>query len=211
MHCTPVERLEAWCRAHGLAWPERASERFERYVALILHYQKQTNLTGFATTDALVDGLIVDTLQLLRIMRPQGRLVDVGSGAGIPAVPLKIMCPELEMHLVEPRTKRYAFLGRVVRELGFDAMYLHHGRVEQTCLPEIGTAVSKAFAPPAQWLEMCRGWAERGALVAGYFSLQDYRMLGAMPETMGYRQNALLIEGERVWVTYDMPDAERRA
>ena len=206
MHLTPVERLAEWCKKNALAWPDSAAERFERYMALILKYQAQTNLTGFSTADALVDGLIIDTLQLLRILVPEGPLVDVGSGAGVPAIPLKILCPEVEMHLIEPRTKRYAFLGLVVRELGLDGVFLHNSRVEQTPLVGIRTAVSKAFAPPPQWLELCREWALSGAVVAGYFSLDDYQALQALPQKLGYAQKKILIEGARVWVTYEMDE-----
>lgn len=205
METSPVAHLEAWCHKQGLDWNDRAAARFERYLSLILRYQAQTNLTGFATAQALVDGLMIDTLMLLRIFVPQGPLVDVGSGAGVPAIPIKILYPDLEMHLIEPRTKRYAFLSLVVRELGFDGMHLHHGRLEQTPLSGIRTAVSKAFAPPAEWLSLCRNWAQAGACVAGYFSLQDYEALGNRPQNMGYTQTALLVEGNRVWVTYRMP------
>ncbi|MBQ1265290.1 MAG: 16S rRNA (guanine(527)-N(7))-methyltransferase RsmG [Proteobacteria bacterium] len=204
MHLTPVERLAEWCQKNALAWPDNAAERFERYMALILKYQKQTNLTGFSTADALVDGLVIDTLQLLRILTPVGPLVDVGSGAGVPAIPLKILCPEIEMHLIEPRTKRYAFLGLVVRELGLDGVFLHNSRVEQTPLVGIRTAVSKAFVPPAQWLELCRDWASAGAAVAGYFSLADYKALQSLPQKLGYVQKNILIEDTRVWITYEM-------
>ncbi len=205
METSPVAHLEAWCHKQGLDWNDRAAARFERYLSLILRYQKQTNLTGFSSANALVDGLMIDTLQLLRVLVPQGPLVDVGSGAGVPAVPIKILYPDVEMHLIEPRTKRYAFLGLVVRELGFTGMHLHNGRVEQTPLSGIRTAVSKAFAPPAQWLSLCKDWAKDGASVAGYFSLQDYQALGDMPQNMGYCQTGFLMEGNRVWVTYNMP------
>ena len=45
---------------------------------------------------------MIDTLQLLRVLVPQGPLVDVGSGAGVPAVPIKILYPDVEMHLIVP-------------------------------------------------------------------------------------------------------------
>ena len=125
-----VEHLQAWCRENDIVWHERATERFEQYIDLILRYQKQTNLTGFSTASGLVDNMIVDSLQIVRVMTPVGPLVDVGSGAGFPAMPLKILFPDVEMHLVEPRTKRYAFLGLVVRSLGLDRISVHGERIE---------------------------------------------------------------------------------
>ena len=194
-----VEHLQAWCRENDIVWHERATERFEQYIDLILRYQKQTNLTGFSTASGLVDNMIVDSLQIVRVMTPVGPLVDVGSGAGFPAMPLKILFPDVEMHLVEPRTKRYAFLGLVVRSLGLDRISVHGERIENAGIKSVRTAISKAFAPPAVWLETCLAWARDGAQVAGYFSLSDYEALLGSLDEKGWCVKAKYQQEQRVY------------
>lgn len=173
-----VEQLEAWCLSNDMGWHPQAGERFERYIELLLHYQKQTNLTGFKTGDDIVEALFTDSLQILRTCKNVGSLVDVGTGAGFPSIPIKILHPETAMHLVEPRTKRYAFLQVVVRELGLQAMRISAKKIEQIAVEPVDLIVSKAFAPLPEWLEISRPWAEQGARVGCFVSLADWE---AMP------------------------------
>ncbi len=171
---TAVEALQGWAAREINTWNDDASQRFVRYIELILHYQKQTNLTGFSTPDALVNEMMVDSLQILKVLQPVGPLIDVGSGAGFPGIPLKILYPEVEMHLVEPRTKRYAFLQLVCRELGLSKIRVHNQRIEQLDLPCVKTAISKAFTRPGDWVELCRPWVDRDqAVIACYLSQAD--------------------------------------
>jgi len=197
-----VENLKTRCLQAQMPWNDRASDRFAQYIDLILHYQKQTNLTGFSTPQALVDNMILDSLQILRVLTPTGPLVDVGSGAGFPAVPLKILFPDVEMHLVEPRTKRYAFLGLVQRQLGLSGLIIHGTRIENAGLTNIKTAISKAFAPPAEWLEICRPWADSGARVAGFFSRDDYENIRHNLPALGWNTDAVYECDHRVYIVF---------
>ncbi len=170
-----ISLLWQWCERYGITWSEDARIRFVRYTELLLHWQKQTNLTGFSTPEGLVQELFIDSLQILRTGCVVSPLLDVGTGAGFPAVPIKILRPEIEMILVEPRSKRYAFLQIVNRELGFDGMRIIRGRIESVEVPVVpGMAVSKAFAPLPEWLELSRGWAQRGAYIGCMVSKADW-------------------------------------
>ncbi len=197
-----VENLKKNCLQAQMPWNERASERFAHYIDLILHYQKQTNLTGFSTPQSLVDNMILDSLQILRVLMPIGPLVDVGSGAGFPAVPIKILFPEVEMHLVEPRTKRYAFLGLVQRQLELSNMTIHGTRIENAGLSNIQTAISKAFAPPAEWLQICHPWADAGARVAGFFSRDDYEAIRPHLTALGWHTDGIYECDRRIYIVF---------
>lgn len=170
-----VNWLKDWCFEHHLDWHERAHDKFCAYVETLLHCQQQTNLTGFSTPRAIVEELFVDSLQILRVAEPRGPLMDVGTGAGFPAIPIKILRPELDMILVEPRTKRYAFLRLVERELELSKLTIHKCRIESVSVPEnLGFAISKAFAPLPEWLTFAKPWAENGADIACLVTRADW-------------------------------------
>ena len=120
-----VDGLCRWCQAMGLPWHASAADQFGHYIALLLHAQKLTNLTGFSTPSAIAASLFVDSLQILRVKQNWSSLLDIGTGAGFPGIPIKILCPQLAVVLVEPRTKRYAFLRLVERELGLEHVEIH--------------------------------------------------------------------------------------
>ena len=98
-----------------------ALERLVRYAQLLERWSTRHNLVRFATRDELVTRHIVDALAAAPFLGASGDLLDVGSGAGLPGVPLLAACPGWVGTLLEPRHKRWAFLKLVVRELGLSA------------------------------------------------------------------------------------------
>lgn len=191
-----VSKLQMWCRDVQLPWHECASWRFERFIQLLEHGQELTNLTGFSTPEALVDGLFIDSLQIMRSGKLCGSVMDVGTGAGFPAIPIKIMNPELEMILVEPRTKRYAFLRMIERELKLNKLTIHKAKIEQVSVPEnLGIAISKAFAPLPEWIEMARPWAKNGTHVACLVSEDDWKSA----DLKDYQTQFVLDENKRIY------------
>lgn len=170
-----LEFLKAWSGRYGMIWPSRAQERFERYIELLLRYQKTTNLTGFGSARALERHLFADSLEILRAGELGRRVLDVGAGAGFPSIPIKIMRPDLSMCLVEPRAKRYAFLQLVVRELGLSEVEVIRANIESVETGKVDTALSKAFLPICDWLSLGRRWAESGARIGCYVSQADWQ------------------------------------
>jgi 16S rRNA (guanine527-N7)-methyltransferase len=131
------------------ATTERLALLFDRLV----EWNAKTDLTAARDPDELTDLLLADAA-VLAIHAEGARWVDVGSGGGAPGLPLSILRPELELTLVDTKTKRVAFLRSVVGELD-----LTHVRVERTAgekLPQAGwhTAVSRATLPAPEWLAL---------------------------------------------------------
>ena len=98
-----------------------AVARLARYAELVERWSARHNLVSFANRRELVDRHIVDALAGAPALTGAGRLLDVGSGAGLPGVPLLVARPGWRGTLLEPRQKRWAFLKVVIRELGLDA------------------------------------------------------------------------------------------
>ena len=192
--------LKGWCEQHGLGWHDAAHERFCLFVEKLLHCQQQTNLTGFSTPKVMVESLFVDSLQILRVFTPDGTMMDVGTGAGFPAIPIKILRPELPMILVEPRTKRYAFLRLVERELGLHGLTICKSRIESVDVPsDLGLAISKAFAPLPEWLAYAQPWAQKGARVACLVSKTDWDAAASDIHRLGFETVGCLEEQTRVY------------
>ena len=197
---TAIERLKFWCSVHQLEWPLDATSQFETYFRLLMHYQKQTNLTGFSHADDLVNQLCIDSLQILRLGQIPSPMLDVGSGAGFPAIPIKILQPDLDMILVEPRTKRYAFLRRVEDELHLNKITVLHSKIESAHLPpSIGMAISKAFMPILDWLSLATPWAKNGTQIACLVSKSDWLSAQTQIEKSGFKTTGIINENNRVY------------
>lgn len=97
-----------------------ALERMIRYAKLLETWSARHNLVRFANRRELVERHLQDAMAGARLLAGRGSLLDVGSGAGLPGVPLLVTNPAWDGVLLEPRKKRWAFLKLVVRELALD-------------------------------------------------------------------------------------------
>jgi len=106
-------------------------EQCQTYAELINHWNTVTNLLSTENVDNLLVSLINESVALLQIveLRSGARILDVGSGAGIPGFPLKFARPDLDLALVESRRMKAAFLRRVVEELGLPNVTIVHDRI----------------------------------------------------------------------------------
>jgi 16S rRNA (guanine527-N7)-methyltransferase len=96
-------------------------DRLARYAELLERWAARHNLVRFADRRELVERHLVDALAGAEHMGGEGRLLDIGSGAGLPGIPLLVVRPEWRGCLLEPRQKRWAFLRLVIRDLGLNA------------------------------------------------------------------------------------------
>src|ERR1043166_2359698 len=92
---------------------------FDKYLKLLQKWQKSQRLIGSSDAAWIVENLFLDSLLFLEVLpRTVVSIADVGSGAGLPGIPIKIVRPELQVALIESRAKRASFLSAAVRELG---------------------------------------------------------------------------------------------
>ena len=110
----------------------KARGQFSQYLDLLLLWNRAQNLTGFESAPEIVRGLFEDSLLFLPLLpdRPL-RVVDIGAGAGIPGMPLRIVDDGIEVTLIESKRKRVSFLKTLRRELGLDqSVVIEEGRAE---------------------------------------------------------------------------------
>jgi 16S rRNA (guanine527-N7)-methyltransferase len=116
----------------GRELSELEVERFGKYLDLLQRWQRVHRLVGSVDPRWMVTHLVLDSLAFLRAL-PEGvsELVDIGSGAGIPGVPIKIVSAGVRVTLIEARERRVSFLRTVVRELGLPDVLVVGRRAEE--------------------------------------------------------------------------------
>jgi 16S rRNA (guanine527-N7)-methyltransferase len=131
-------------------------ELFWLYLQELLEWNKTFSLTGIKNPDDIIIKNFIDSLTPLPYLDSSGRLLDIGSGAGFPSIPLKIACPELEVQLVEASRKKVSFIKHLIRTLGLEGVTVLHSRVEEMEQPErpFRTIISRAFRRPAPLLHL---------------------------------------------------------
>jgi 16S rRNA (guanine527-N7)-methyltransferase len=135
---TPYEALSSGAeRILGRALSEQERADFDNYLKLLLQWQKAHRLVGSSDPMWIVEHLFLDSLIFLRVLPASVHLLaDVGSGAGLPGLPIKIVKRDLQVVLIESRRRRAMFLTNVVRALGLGGARVLEGRVE-SLLPEL--------------------------------------------------------------------------
>ena len=119
-------------------------QKFLNYERLLLKWNRIHNLGGKLTSD-LIREYIMESIYPLSFIEPFEVALDIGSGAGFPAVPLAIAMPQAKFLLVEPRKKRCGFLQMVCMELGLKNICIQTKRIEEVQLLQVDLITSRAF------------------------------------------------------------------
>ena len=107
-------------------------ESFDKYLKLLQKWQRTQRLVGSADAGWIVEHLFLDSLLFLRVLPPDvASIADVGSGAGLPGIPIKIVNPGVRLALIESRAKRSSFLSAAVRELDLRGADVVTARAEE--------------------------------------------------------------------------------
>lgn len=150
------EQLARGLTAMGMELPEAQREKLLAYLTLLYKWNRTYSLTALKEQDNAVSHHLLDSLSILPFV-PKGSLLDVGSGGGMPGIPLAIVRPELRVTLLDSNSKKTAFLQQTAIELGLKNISVHGGRVEQYH-PTIGFAAitSRAFAELTDFVGLSR-------------------------------------------------------
>lgn len=125
-------RIERRLARVGAHLGDAQLDQLADYLVLLERWNQRMNLTALDDPDLAVDRLIVEPVLAAGAIDPQARtLVDVGSGGGSPAVPLKVTRPDLALTMIEVKTRKSVFLREVIRHLGLTSAVVETGRFEQ--------------------------------------------------------------------------------
>jgi 16S rRNA (guanine(527)-N(7))-methyltransferase RsmG len=184
--------------------PPPANQRNQLFVfcRLFLRWNSRINLASVETVEGLIERHIVDSLAASRFVVDGDAIVDVGSGGGLPAIPLAILRPGVSVVLHEPRAKRMAFLRTAIRELGLKARVSVSGsRVEYPfSTPKLpgqaespfSVAMSRATFAPEDWLVLGRQLVEARGRVLVFTTPEGAAPLPAPDALLDYAPNRRL-------------------
>ena len=150
----------------GIALPADTQQKLLAFRDLLLKWNKTYNLTALRDPEQAISHHLLDSLAILPYVGA-GSLLDVGSGGGLPGIPLAIARPELSVSMVDTVQKKATFLQQVSIELGLKNVAVHHARVEEMqgqyaqissrAFAEIGLFIDLTrhlLAPSGRWLAM---------------------------------------------------------
>lgn len=126
-------------------------EKFDKYMRLLLEWNEKINLTAIVEPDEVKIKHFLDSLTVLKYIHDDDKVIDIGTGAGFPGIPLKIMKPDAKITLLDSLNKRINFLNIVIEELGLKNIETIHGRAEEFARNKMyrekyDVAVSRAVA-----------------------------------------------------------------
>ena len=122
----------------GLTITEEQIEKFDKYYEMLIETNKVMNLTSITEYDEVIIKHFIDSLLVVNIfdINQSKKMIDVGTGAGFPGIPIKIMFPHLQITLLDSLNKRLKFLNNVIYELGLESIETVHGRAEDIARKE---------------------------------------------------------------------------
>jgi len=155
----------------GLTPSTEQINAFITYLFELKRWNKAYNLTGLKTDEDIIIKHFLDSLLYLKAM-PEGKIsvADIGSGAGFPGIPIKIIRPETEMYLIEPSRKKSAFLRHIIKELQLKKIEVIEKRIEETKgiqeLPlSVDVAVTRALFSIKEFIKKASHIVKQGGIL----------------------------------------------
>lgn len=128
------EELKHIFSDYGLEVTDHQAEQFHTYYKLLLLWNKQFNLTTITTQNNVIVKHFLDSVLIANKLKPNAKLLDIGTGAGFPSIPIKIMRPDVNMCLVDSLKKRTVFLKEVIKTLQLEGVLVLHARAEELAI-----------------------------------------------------------------------------
>ena len=182
-------RFRDEAEAFGVRLGADQIDQFRTYLHELREWNRTVRLVSRDDPESVIWLHFLDSLTLFPHLSPEGSLLDMGSGAGFPGVPLKIACPGMSLHLAESRRRKAHFLGHIIRTLGLQNAYVHQSRIEEgSSLGRFQVIASRALGPPQTWLPWAiHLMAEEGRIILMLGQRSDVEGVRRLIDPLGLR------------------------
>ena len=126
-----LKKMKEWEKYFDFHFSVEQLEQFFAYMNLLIEWNKKMNLTAIIEPNEIILKHFIDSITILKEIDSNSKIIDVGTGAGFPGIPLSIMNPTLKITLADSLNKRLIFLQEVIKELGLKNIEIIHARAEE--------------------------------------------------------------------------------
>jgi 16S rRNA (guanine527-N7)-methyltransferase len=170
-----MEKLRAGAERLGVKLGEQELSQFQTYFEELIDWNKKMNLTSITDYEQVQTNHFLDALTIVLAWKPanSAKVIDVGAGAGIPGIPLKIAFPQIQLTLLEATAKKAGFLSYIVEKLGLKEVDIVVGRAEDIAQKpqyreQFDVVLSRAVAELATLAELALPFSKIGGLVIAH-------------------------------------------
>jgi 16S rRNA (guanine527-N7)-methyltransferase len=186
------ELLISGAKAFGIHLNEKDVEAFDLYLRELLKWNQKINLTAVRSEKGIILKHFLDSLSPYPYLSKSSSLLDIGSGAGFPGIPLKMVEPTLEVTLIDSVRKKIDFQKHIIRTLGLKGIEAIHGRVqEKEVLQSMGgrfeVVISRAFSDLQTLLILSFPFLKKGGIVLAMKGEMDHEEIRSLSKIKGTR------------------------